>query len=235
MPQPPTEQPSGLSVDNATSKLERIRAARRACAQNLNSAASTAGAASSASTAGAASSAASAFAANAYSSEPPAAVSAAASSSSITPELTSEMTGWPCSGCTYINVESASTCALCSAPRDGWPDDSGDTPDDRSWPCAVCTFANSSDHAACEICGHQRGDGDSPYTPGGGGWACTACTLENTESAASCAVCGADRPGGSPHHHPRVGSVSELTEGLSPSEAKLVEAALKLKLKDLAD
>lgn len=212
------QHPSGgLSVDNATSKLERIRAARRAFAQNLDT--STVGAAST--------------------SQPPAA--AAAASSSLperamppTPALATEMAGWPCSGCTYINVESASTCALCSAPRDGWLDDSGDAPDGRSWSCTVCTFANSSEHAACEMCGHRRGDGEG-LSPGGGGWTCTTCTLENTESDVSCAACSATRPGGSPHDRPFVGSVSELTEGLSPSEAKLVEAALKLKLKDLAD
>ena len=205
---------TSVSVENASPKLERIRAARRANAHNLKSTASTAGAAS------ASEPASSGISERAM---PPA------------PALTSEMTGWPCSGCTYINVESTTTCALCSAPSHGWPDDSGDTPDDRSWDCPVCTFSNSSDHAACEMCGHRRREhGDSPYIPAGGGWACAACTLENPDSAASCAACGATR---SPQHRSgsRAGSLSELTEGLSPLEAKLVEAALKLKLKDLAD
>ncbi|KAG8385753.1 hypothetical protein BUALT_Bualt03G0078100 [Buddleja alternifolia] len=74
---------------------------------------------------------------------------------SKTLSLTTKMSSWACSKCTFINPPSQkSRCQIClSAPQPQSTLSSSSSPPKPMWSCAACTFLNPYRSTICEICG----------------------------------------------------------------------------------
>ena len=103
------------------------------------------------------------------------------------------MSQWQCAVCTYYNVGTAKSCAMCGNAKEYAPNS---TINQRQWTCSSCTLINEPHALICNVCSTPKST-DSAHPIDGINdvntskpWNCPKCTLQNQPDAAQCAVCG---------------------------------------------
>ncbi|OQS06902.1 hypothetical protein THRCLA_20266 [Thraustotheca clavata] len=98
---------------------------------------------------------------------------------------------WVCTVCTFTNEPLATSCAMCSEPRDK----TAKPQENQTWTCEYCTCINPIIETTCAVC--EMGMSGRREVPKGK-WVCDpdqgGCTFFNPLSSFYCDVCNRARP-----------------------------------------
>ena len=103
------------------------------------------------------------------------------------------MSQWQCAVCTYYNVGTAKSCAMCGNAKESAP---ASTINHQQWTCSSCTFINEPLAVTCSVCltakstDFAQSDDEVNDVNTSKPWNCPKCTLQNQSDAVQCDACG---------------------------------------------